>query len=88
MPGIVLRSCWATKNVDLDRVCTCLRNIFIVEVHTWTDPLVFFSYNGFGGKVEPNETPAQAAARELQVILFSGVAIVWETDHGRVSLFL
>jgi len=23
-------------------------------------------YNGFGGKVEPNETPAKAAARELQ----------------------
>lgn len=24
-------------------------------------------YNGFGGKVEPGETPAQAARRELQV---------------------
>lgn len=24
-------------------------------------------YNGFGGKVDPGETPAQAAARELQV---------------------
>lgn len=26
-------------------------------------------FNGFGGKVEPGETPAQAAARELQARL-------------------
>lgn len=29
-------------------------------------------YNGFGGKVEPGETPAEAAIRELKVFyLFS-----------------
>lgn len=26
-----------------------------------------YRYNGFGGKVEPNETPLQAAVRELEV---------------------
>lgn len=32
--------------------------------HDW---ILRYSYNGFGGKVDPGETPAEAAVRELKV---------------------
>lgn len=57
------RFCLATRNVDLVRICELTGSPFNVSVTHRGTP----RYNGFGGKVEDGELPAQAALRELRV---------------------
>ena len=39
---------------------------------------MLFRWNGFGGKVDPEETPLKAAIRELEVIIsvFDSVLVI------------
>jgi hypothetical protein len=57
------RFCLATRNADLVRICELTYSpCGASAIHQITP-----RYNGFGGKVEDGELPAQAAARELKV---------------------
>lgn len=56
---------WGTRSVDLARACEFLSAAIVRLSSRLLDS--DHRWNGFGGKVEPQETPAQAAVRELQV---------------------
>jgi hypothetical protein len=71
------RFCLATRNVDLVRICEFPCSCNASASHRSTP-----RYNGFGGKVEHGELPAQAALRELKVC-----AVVFDVEFNGTSYY-